>query len=139
VGPLAIFSQFRRLRAAAEQIADALTDLAKLQREAGPALDRIDALELSRHQFEAECNGKLLQADGKLKAASNAEARERALKKSYDRQIDEFEPRDPGGEEGAPPVLSVDVEGGEAERLRAMRLVVAPGPKAAAIAAKWAG
>jgi len=141
VRTLAIFSEFRRLRVAAEQIADALSDLAKMQREVGPALDRIDALELSRHHFEAECAGKLLQADGKLKAASNAEARERQLKRSYERQIDDLDPSTTNGSEvaDAAGVLPLDAEAVEDERLRAMRLVVAPSPKAAAIAAKWAG
>ncbi len=115
-----------------------LKDLARLQREAGPALDRIGDLEISRHHFEAEMRGVLLNAEGKLRAANNSEARERQLKKSYEKLVDQF---DPDGEEAAPAsgdaVLAHDVDASEAERVQALRLGLAPNNKAHAQRAKW--
>lgn len=67
-----------------------LRAIADMQREAGPAMDRVEALELSRHQFEAEIQGVLLEAEGKRSAAANAEARTRTMKKSYEKQLDPF-------------------------------------------------
>lgn len=134
----AILRDFRHLTEAVEQLVAVLGHLITIQRDAGPALDRLEALELSRHQFEAEVAGTLLKAEGKLKAASNAEARERQLKRSYERQLDEgFESIEETAEKGNP-VLHVDAETREAERLQAMRLDVAPSNKEIALRAKWA-
>lgn len=133
-----VFRGFRRLLEALELVALALSELVAAQKDAGGALDRIAALELSRHKFEAECAGKLLQADGKLKGALNAEARERQLKKSYERLADDLDPD--GTEPEAPgggPVLVHDAEASEAERLHAMRLDLAADPKARALRVKW--
>lgn len=131
-----IFRGFRRLLEAIELIALALGELVEGQRQAGPALARLDALERSRHQFEATAEGLLLKAEGKLKAASNAEARERQLGKFHERLADEFTTEGPDESE-AGPVLHVDAAEREAERVSAMRLDVAPNNKAAALNAKW--
>ncbi len=133
----AISRGFRRLLEALELIGLSLSELVQGQREAGPAIDRLDALERSRHQFEAEVQGLLLKAEGKLKAASNAEARERQLKKSYERDLlDGIDPDGGAGPETGP-VLHHDVETSEEERVSALRLGVAPSNKAAAQLAKW--
>jgi len=134
---LIIFREFRRLSAAVEQLVEVLGKLVQMQREAGPALDRLAALELSRHHFEAEIEGRVLKADGKFKAAMNAEARERQLKRSYERQLD------PGFEDieqttaERPEFRPVDAEAGEKEGVPALRLDVAPTGKALAIRAKF--
>jgi len=114
-----------------------LRDLARTQQEAGPALDRIAALELNRHQFEAECEGMLLKADGKLKAAMASEARERQIKKANDRLADPFADEGEEAAEAARAVQPNHVEAGKAEGLYAMHLDVATDRKAAAVNAKW--
>lgn len=132
-----IFRDFRRLVEALQQLVGVLRELLHVQRGAGPALDRISALELSRHQFEAEIQGVLLKADGKLKAANNAEARERQLKKSYERDADPF--GDPSEEvaEAGRPVLVNDAAERQGERVPSLRVGLAPDRKAAALTAKW--
>jgi len=105
---------------------------------AGPATERLERLETDRHQFEAEVQGLLLKADGKLKAASNAEARERQLKRSYERQ---FDPLAEDVDEVEAPARDTDishnVEPSEAERLQAMRLVMETDDNTFAHRAKW--
>lgn len=137
MGILKVLQDFRRLIFAIEGLVAVLGETLLLQREAGPALDRIGALELSRHQFEAEMQGVLLKADGKLKAASNAEARERQLKKSYERDVDPFSEDGEEVAEAGGAVLALDAPSGEAERVSALRLGVAADPKAGAVSAKW--
>lgn len=141
---MTIFRDFRRLVEAVEQLAGmlqevaaVLKDLRQMQDEAGPALDRVAALELSRHHFEAEIQGVLLKAEGKLKAAANAEARERQLKRSYESRIDDIDPHgDPASEVEA--VLGDDAPRSEAPGVQPLRLDVAPpNSKALALKAKW--
>ena len=140
-----VLRPFRRLIGAIEDIAyeikalvAVLAELHQAQQAMGPAVDRLGELEASRHQFEATCEGLLMKAEGKLRAANNAEARERANKKSYEHLLDPFpeegvEPETPtryaSGNHDAPP--------GEAERLQAMRLDVAPSNKTLAQRAKF--
>lgn len=143
---MAIFRAFRRFLGALEAISEqlravviALIEIGRLQSELGPARARLEALELSRVQFEAGMEGLVLKAEGKFKAANNAEARERQLKKSYERLADEIdlggaEPKTPEGD----PVLNNDAQAGEAERLHTLHLGVAPlDGKALALNHKW--
>lgn len=131
-----MFRAFSRLLEVLAALVAAIGYLAKIQKEAGPAIERLDALELSRHQFEAEIQGILLKAEGKLAAASNAEARERQLKKSYERLVEESDlDGDPRPEEDG--VLPLDAQEREAERLHALRLDVAPNNKTLAVRAKF--
>lgn len=134
----AIFRHFRRLVDAVIRLVDVIQRLVEVQHAAGPVLDRLDALELSRHKFEAEVQGTLLEAKGKLKGALSSEARERHMSKQNEKDASPF-PVD-GAEitEDGSVILPNDVEAGEAERVSSLRLDVAPSPKAAAIAAKWA-
>jgi len=136
-GTLAIFSGFSRLLDAFRLLTEAVQSLANAQRSAAPAIERLDALELSRHKFEAEVNGVLLEAKGKLKAAANAEARERHQRETYEAN---FNPVPEAGDEGSgeSPILPDHVEASETERVSALRLDLAPGTKAAALNAKWA-
>lgn len=131
-----MFRWFRTLVEAIKALTDTLEHLCRIQRELGPALERLDTLERSRHQFEAECEGMLLKADGKLKAASSAEQRERQLKKANQRLSLEF---DPDGEEGAEraTVLPDDAPRGEAQGLPPVRLALALNNKAHAVRTKW--
>ena len=116
----------------------ALTGLRTALLEQGPASERLEVLERSRHQFEAQCEGLLLKAEGKLRAANNAEARERALRKTYEHLIDpldevgvepETPTRNPSGNDDAP--------ASEAQRLQALRMDVAPSNKTLAQRAKF--
>jgi len=131
-----MFSGFRRSLEAILALVAAVESLTKAQGSAAPAIERLDALELSRYQFEAEVQGALLEAKGKLKAALNAEARERQLKKSYESNLDDVvEAGDPGS--GESPILPDDAQASEAERVSTLRLDVAPNHKAAALAHKF--
>ena len=132
-----IFRWFRRLVEAIEQLCSVVEGLATAQEQAGRALDRVEALELSRAQFEAEVQGLLLEAKGKLKASLNSEARERQIKKHNESLTDPLSDDGEEAAEGGHAVLPLDAEGSEAERVQALRLDVARDPKAAAIAAKW--
>lgn len=134
--PLAIFLTFRQLLEALQSLSIAVERLAQIQGAAAPSIERLEALELSRHQFEAQMEGLYLKAEGKAKAAANAEARERQLKKSYEANIDSFdEVGDPGS--GSSPILPDHVEASEEERLSSMHLGLAPNNKTAALAHKF--
>ena len=104
----------------------------------GPAVERLEALELSRHQFEAKCEGLLLKAEGKLRAANNAEARERVLKKTYEHLVDPFpEESEPAEALARDPSANHDAAPSEAEGLSPVRLDVAPSNKTLAQRAKF--
>ena len=127
---------FRRLFEALQALTEALEAVVVTIREHGPAADRLDALERSRHHFEAECEGMLLKADGKLKAATSAEQRERQLKKSNDRYSEAFSLGGEDEPEGVA-VLRTDAPPGEAEGVPPVRLALATNNKAHAVRAKW--
>ena len=140
-----VLRPFSRLIGALQEVRNGLRDvsgwlsvLCELQKAAGPAVERLDALERQHHQFEAMCEGLLLKAEGKLRSANNAEARTRADKKSYEHLLD---PLDETGIEPEAPSGNADrdddVAFSEAQRLSALRLDVAPSPKALAQRAKF--
>jgi len=131
-----IFPGFRRFLEAIAALTSALQELATIQRELGPALDRLEGLERSRIHFEAECEGMLLKADGKLKAAASAEARERQLKKANARLADPFRDDVDEATERAP-VLPDYVAPGEAPGVPPVRLALAPNSRTAAVRAKF--
>ena len=132
-----LFQGFRRFLEAIKALTSSLERLAQLHDELGPALDRLDTLERLRHQFEAECEGKLLKADGKLKAASSAEQRERQLKKANERTADPFDPDGAPEPENGTHVHSDDAQAGAAPRVPPVRLALATNDKAHAVRAKW--
>ena len=140
-----VLRPFSRLVSALQGTRNALRDvsvqlavLSDVQKEFGPAAERLDVLERQHHQFEAMCEGLLLKAEGKLRSANNAEARTRADKKSYEHLID---PLDEIGVDPEAPARDADrgndAPPSEAERLSALRLDVAPSPKALAQRAKF--
>jgi len=140
-----VFHSFRRLLDALEGIrgelaflAGELTRLCDAQKEAGPAKERLEVIEHWRHQFEAECEGLLMKAEGKLRAANNAEARERQVRKSYEHLIDPLaevgdEPETPA--RGA--VLEDDAETSDKDIVYPLPVDVASDNKAVAKRAKW--
>ena len=127
---------FRQLLEGIHALTEALVSLDKTQRRLGPAIDRLEALERSRIHFEADCEGMLLKADGKLKAAASAEQRERQLKKANDRHADPFNPDGDQAPEDAP-VPPHDVAGGETPGVPPVRLVLATNDKTHAVRTKW--
>jgi len=140
-----VFRAFRRLLAGIELIAERLQGLTvvlvkilRAQQELGPATDRLDNLERERAQFQAEIEGLLLRADGKLRAANNSEARERQLKKSYERLVDTVDENGDGSETSRRHSDSGnDVKAGEAEGVPPVHLDVAPTNKTLAQRAKF--
>ena len=132
-----MFRVFSRLLATIEALTDSVMALTGVQRQLGPALERLEALERSRIHFEADVEGMLLKADGKLKAASSAEQRERQLKKANDKAADSF---DFDSEETAPlgaHVLEDDAPRGETPGVPPVRLALASNNKAHAVRTKW--
>jgi len=115
-----------------------MTELAEHQRNVAPSVARLEALELSRAQFEAEVGGALLKADGKLKAAAASEARERQMRKSNERLADSLDLEIEAPEE-AGAVLPRHVAGSETDGLPPVHLGVAANNKAGALRAKWGG
>jgi len=115
-----------------------LEEISRQQRLQGPADERLDELERSRIQFEADVEGLLLKADGKLKAANNSEARERQLKKHNERLFDPLaEDVDVGEAPDRRTDISHHVEPSEEERVHALPLGVAPSNKTDATNSKW--
>ncbi len=133
---MVIFPGFGRFLEGITALTSALEELATTQRGLGPASDRLEVLERARHQFEAECEGMLLKADGKLKAAANAEARERQLKKAAQRLTDPFPEEGEARTEPAP-VFGNHVAAGEAPGVSPVRVALAPTGKAFAVRAKF--
>jgi len=140
-----VFRTFRRFLAALDSIkaelrglSVELSELCATLKGQGPATARLEALELGHLQWEAMCEGLLLKAEGKLRAANNAEARERANKKSYAHLIDPF-PEDGADPEarGRDAPSDNDAPPSEEERLQSLRLDVAASPKALAQRAKF--
>lgn len=120
-----------------EDLTRTIRVLSSVQQDHAPAIDRLDELERSRIHFEAACEGLLLKAEGKHNAAKAAEARERQLKRSYEKAVvDPFPLDGEEAENGA--VLALDAQAGEAERVPAVYMGVAKNhKKALALRAKW--
>lgn len=125
------------LKAQLRDVTEALDNLRLTYVERGPAIARLEALELSRHQFEAQCEGLLQKAEGKFRAATNAEARERANKRSYEHLLSDLdEVGDPEAPAGRPRSAD-DVAPGETEGVPPLHLDVAPSVKTLAQRAKF--
>jgi len=129
-----MFRVFRELTEAVLRLKASLDGLQAAQREAGPGEDRLKVLELSRVQFEADMQGLLSKAEGKLQAANNAESRTRTMKKAYENLVD---PLDNDFEE-EPEELPVGyAPAGEEEELQRVHVDVAPDYKALALMRKF--
>jgi len=131
---MAVLRDFRRIADALERLAAGQTAALQAAKEQAPSVARLDALELDRHQFEAEMEGLLLKAEGKLKAAANAEARERHQREKHDAEFDPF-PDD--REEGPERVPGVYADGSEEEELHPVHLGLEKNSKAYALRAKF--
>jgi len=102
--------------------------------DTAPVFERLQDLEQSRSMWEAEVEGVLAKAEGKLKAAANSEARERTMRKTYENDVDPFG----DDSEEVEAVFPVgDVAAGEEEGLPAVRMDVAPDYKAIALSRKF--
>jgi len=134
-----MFRVFRDLVAELRTLNEGLHALVKLYQTVGPAEDRLTALERSRAQFEADVQGLLQKADGKLKAANNSEARERTMRKSY------LEAQEDADFDNTPPVPGstedyVAAPGGmDYPPNVAYRATLELSPKERAINRKWGG
>lgn len=140
-----LFGKFRRLTEAIQRVATCLVTISqrlgaildKWDSEGG-LLPRVEHLELTRAAWEAEIEGGVLKADSKLKAAANAEARERQLRKSNERL---YGPRDEDGDEGEEGARDADQANdavpGEEEGMLPVHQDVAVDPRATVIAAKY--
>ena len=135
-----VLRQFGRLLEAVETLASAIAELTRAQHAARPAEARLAELEelvvkleLDRSKWEAEIDGVLLKAEGKLQAANNAEARTRTMKKSYEHLVD---PRDPDSEELEEALPRGYAPAGAEEQLSPMPMVLASN-KANALMSKF--
>lgn len=97
-------------------------------------LDRLCLLETEQKRWQAEVEALLLRAEGKLQAASNAEARARTMKKHAEKLTDPF---DIEGEEGEEAVPEGYAPRSEEEWVQPLRVGVAPNHKANALRYKF--
>lgn len=125
---------FRRLAEGIEALDCTLRAGVEALREAGPAIERLEALELGQARWEAEIEAVLLKAEGKLAAANNSEARTRTMKKSYEKLLDPFDEEGEAGERLPPG----NAEAGRPEEVQYMPMDLAPVTgKAFALRAKF--
>jgi len=85
-----MFKSIRALTDAIQTMNVAILAALKAQEAKGPSEDRLADLEISRATWEAEMEGVLMKAEGKLKAANNAESRTRTMVKHYEKDADPF-------------------------------------------------
>lgn len=132
---MSILRDFRRIADSLERLAASVTAAASRQQTSTALTERIEDLERERGLWEAEVEGLLAKAEGKLKAAANAEARERTMQK---RLADEFDPFARPGEELEAPLPEGDVETRHAEEVRPVYETLAgETPKQYALRAKF--
>jgi len=132
---MGVLKDFRRATDALERIATALNGALRANQASELPLERLLELERSRSLWEADVEGILAKAEGKLKAAANAEARERTMVKSYENELDPFSDDSEELQERIPPV---DAEVSYQEEVQPMHLGVAPeSKKAYALRAKF--
>jgi len=112
----------------------ALMELVRVQREAGPAVTRLEELERGRAMWEVDMMALVRTADGKYDAARNAESRARTMKKHYEKIADPFNIE---GEELGEIVPAGDGAGGEEIGVPPVRVDVAPDNKTLALRYKF--
>ena len=106
----------------------------EVQRQSGPADERLDELERTRAHWEAQMEAQVLKADSTLKSASNAESRSRTMLRHAEKIVDPF---DDEGEDVEATLPDRHDPGVEAEEVLQMPLGLAPNNKAHALRAKW--
>jgi len=129
-----MFSTFRALVLELQRLNGHLGALRELHSARAPSEDRLTALEQGRSLFEADMLGLLAKADGKLKAANNAESRERTMRKHHEELAGPF---DPEGDEERPTVPDGYAPGVEEEGVQPVYMDVAPTNKERALMAKF--
>jgi len=132
---MGVLKDFRRSTDALERIAAGFAAAARRLEDTSSLTERIQDLERTRGLWEADVEGLLQKAEGKLKAAANAEARERTMQKAHQNESDPF-PDD--SEEGEAAIQESDVEAGYPEEVLPLRVgVETESKKAYAIRAKF--
>ncbi len=138
---MSVLSEIRRLPAEIEGLSSALIVIAgrlatliDLQRQNGPADERLEELERTRAKWEAEIEALVLKADSRYKAASNAEARSRVQLRNAEKLTDPFDDEGEAVEATVPRGHDPRVE---AEEMLPLPLGVARNNKAHAQRAKW--
>jgi len=131
---MALLRDFRRVADALERLAAGQAATRQSLEAYETVIGRLESLELDRHQFEAEMEGLLLKAEGKLKAANNSEARERHQREKHEDNTDPF-PED--GDEVQRRLQELDAEEFPAEELHPVHMGLEKNSKAYALRAKY--
>jgi len=126
--------QIEGLARALKSVSEALAALIELQRQNGPSDERLQKLELSRAQWEAELEAMLLKAESTYKAANASESRSRTMLRHAEKIADPFAEE---GDEVEAPVPNGDAPRIPEDRLQPVPVGVAPSNKASAQRAKW--
>ena len=116
---MAILRDFRRIADALERLAASVTAAASRHQDGRALTERIEDLERERGLWEADVEGLLAKAEGKLKAAANSEARERKMQR---KSADGFDPFLAPGEEIEATVSEGHVEVGDPEEVLPVHL-----------------
>jgi len=87
---MGILKDFRRAVDALERVAASISAAARAQTDNSQLSERLSDLERGRTMWEADVEGLLQKAEGKLRAAANAEARERTMQKFNEDELDPF-------------------------------------------------
>lgn len=124
----------RSLISSVNALNEVLQEVVSLQRETGPATDRLENLEKRQAMWQVEMEALVAEAKGKYVASMNAEARTRTMKKHYEKLADPFAEE---GEEVDESVPSGDAPGGQEQGVLPLRLGVAPNHKAQALRYKF--
>lgn len=131
---MGLFKDFRRIADALDRLAAGMSAAQRERLEVGPVIERLQDLERSRGMWEADVEGLLAKAEGKLKAAANAEARERTMRKTYEADIDPF---NIDGTEEQEELLVGYAPPSQEEGVQPVRVDVAPDYKAVALSRKF--
>jgi hypothetical protein len=101
--------------------------------------ERVATLELGRGLFEADMEGLLAKCEGKLKAANNAEARERTMRKQRENLTDDFDADGTQEIEAQPQLVfpQGNAPHGGAEPVQPVHVGVARNDKTLAARMKW--
>jgi len=133
---MAVLRDFRRIADALERLAAQHGAFVRALEENKASTDRLDDLELSRSRFEADIEGLFLKAEGKLKAAANAEARERTMARKRFEESD-TDPFDDDREEEQEALPEGYAEAGYPEEMHAVPVGVETNSKAHALRFKF--
>jgi len=120
---MGVLRDFRRATEALERIAVALNGALRSNEASQLPMERLQELERSRAMWEADVEGLLQRAEGKLRAAANAEARERTMRKFDEDDADPFAEDSPEVESR---IQDEDAEAGATEGMHVLSMDVAP-------------